>query len=138
MNHTFYFDGDAKKISWLIQTGKSVAEQSRIHVAMYKDKVTTIQSKYIAMHVGLFWGIGVFIIKKEDHIRIMIDEETMYEQLTSNLQIDGELTVKKIQFIKQIIAQRKLEIKFEMISKKANLINGKIHTNQSDGKLANT
>ncbi len=129
MQHIFYFDGDAKNISWLIQTGESIAEQNRIHVEMYKDKVTDIQSKYIALHVGLFWGIGVFKIKNEDQIKIMIDEKIMHKQLTTNLQTDDELTVKRIQFIKQIMAQRKLKVEFEAISYDANMANKKIRKN---------
>ena len=100
---------------------ESKAEQNRIHAEMYKDNVTVIQSKYIALHVGLFWGIGVFIIKNEDSIKIMLDEKIMYDHLTSNLEIEDVMMIKKIHFIKQMIAQRKLEVKFEMISTKDNL-----------------
>ena len=121
MHHIFYSNGDAEKISWVIQTNESKAEQNRIHAEMYKDKVTVIQSKYIALHVGLFWGIGVFIIKNEDSIKIMLDEKIMYDHLTSNLEIEDVMMLKKIHFIKQLIAQRKLEVKFEMISTKDNL-----------------
>ena len=121
MHHIFYPDGDAEKISWVIQTNESRAEQSRIHAEMYKDKVTGIQSKYIALHVGLFWGIGTFIIKNEDSIKIMLDEKTMYEHFTSDSEIEDDLIVKKIHFIKQLIAQRKLEIKLEMICTQDNL-----------------
>ena len=116
MDHVFYSDGNAEKISWVIQTEDSRAEQNRIHVEIYKNKVTNLQSKYIALHVGLFWGIGVFIIKNEDHIKIELDEKTMYDQFTSNSKVEDNIIVKKIHFIKQLIAQRKLEIKFELIS----------------------
>ena len=121
MHHVFYSDGDAEQISWVIQTNESKAEQNRIHAEMYKGKVTDIQSKYIALHVGLFWGIGVFIIKNEDSIKIMLDEKIMHDHLTSNLEIEDAMIVKKIHFIKQLIAQRKLEIKFEMIDTNTNL-----------------
>jgi len=116
LDHVFYSDGNAEKISWVIQTEDSRAEQNRIHVEIYKNKVTNLQSKYIALHVGLFWGIGVFIIKNEDHIKIELDEKTMYDQFTSNSKVEDNIIVKKIHFIKQLIAQRKLEIKFELIS----------------------
>ncbi|QMU53605.1 MAG: hypothetical protein GKS07_00960 [Nitrosopumilus sp.] len=121
MHHIFYLDGDAEQISWVIQTNKSKAEQSRIHAEMYKGKVTDIQSKYIALHVGLFWGIGVFIIKNEDSIKIMLDEKIMHDHLTSSSEIEDSTIVKKIHFIKQLIAQRKLKIKFEMIDTGNNL-----------------
>ena len=82
-----------KKLAWVIQTGgfKEI-EQNRTHAEMYKNKVTNIQSKYIALHVGLFWGIGVFIIKNGDHIKIKLDEKIMYNQLTFNLKIDDSIS----------------------------------------------
>ena len=116
MHHVFYLDGNAEKISWVIQTEDSKVEQNRIHAEIYKNKVTNLQSKYIALHVGLFWGIGVFIIKNEDHVKIKLDEKIMYDQFTSNSKVEDNIIVKKIHFIKQLIAQRKLEIKFELIS----------------------
>jgi hypothetical protein len=119
--HIFYPNGDAGKISWVIQTNESKTEQSRIHAEIYKDKVTNIQSKYIALHVGLFWGIGVFIIKNEDSIKIMLDEKTMYNQITSNSKIDDDVISKKIHFIRQLITQRKLEVEFELMSIDDNL-----------------
>ena len=121
MHHVFYSDGNAEKISWVIQTEDSKVEQNRIHAEIYKNKVTNLQSKYIAIHVGLFWGIGVFIIKNEDHIKIKLDEKIMYDQFTSNSKVEDSVIVKKIQFIKQLIVQRKLEIKFELISMDDNL-----------------
>ena len=121
MYHVFYSDGNAEKISWVIQTGDSKVEQNRIHAEIYKNKVTNLQSKYIALHVGLFWGIGVFIIKNEDHDKIKLDEKIMYDQFTSNSKVEDSIIVKKTHFIKQLIAQRKLEIKFELISTDDNL-----------------
>ena len=121
MYHVFYLDGNAEKISWVIQTEDSKVEQNRIHAEIYKNKVTNLQSKYIALHVGLFWGIGVFIIKNEDHVKIKLDEKIMYDQFTSNSKVEDSINVKKIYFIKQLIAQRKLEIKFELISTDDNL-----------------
>jgi hypothetical protein len=121
LHHTFYAHGDAEKISWVIQTNECRAEQSRTHAEMYKCKVTTIQSKCIALHVGLFWGIGMFIIKNGDSLKIMLDEKTMYDHLTSSSNIEDVMVDKKIHFIKQLIAQRKLEVKFEMIDTDRNL-----------------
>ena len=42
----------------MIQTNDSIIEQKREHSEIYLNKVTIQQSKYIAIHVGLFWGIG--------------------------------------------------------------------------------
>ena len=74
-----------------------------------------MQSKYIALHVGLFWGIGVFIIKNEDVITIKVDKEKMYEYLTEKKEINDEFIKKRTRFIKQLAHQRKLKIKYELV-----------------------
>ena len=121
MQHTFYSSGDAKTISWAIQTGDSIQEQTRDHAEIYNGKVSTLQSKYIALHVGLFWGIGAFILRNNDSIKIKLDEKAMYDQITSNSFAEDFLIEKRIQFIKQLIAQRKFDVEFELIDKKENL-----------------
>lgn len=126
MHHIFYSDGDAKKISWVIQTNDSIVEQDRKHVEIYKNKVTNVQSKYVALHVGLFWGIGVFIIKNEDKIKIKLDEKIMYDHFLSNSKIGDEFIEKRIQFIRRLIKQRKLKVEFELINSDKNLANKNI------------
>ncbi len=126
MYHIFYSDEDTKKISWVIQTKNSIVKQNRDHAEIYKDKVTSLQSKYIALHVGLFWGIGIFIIKNEDTIKIKLDEKIMYDQFTSNLKIEDEFIEKRIQFIRQLIEQRKLKIEFELINAEENVAKNNI------------
>ncbi|MCH9658897.1 hypothetical protein K0U27_09485 [archaeon] len=121
MHHDFYADGTAEKISWVIQTNESKAEQSRMHAEMYKNHVTNIQSKHIALHVGLFWGIGTFIIKNDDSVKIMLDEKIMHENLTTDMEIKDSTINKKIHFIKQLIAQRKLKVTYEVINPDNNL-----------------
>jgi hypothetical protein len=123
LDHIFYSDGNAKKVSWLIQTNNSIIDQNREHVDIYKDKISNIQSKYVALHIGLFWGIGVFVIKNEDYIKIKLDDKIMFEQLTANLKIKDEFIQNRIKFINQLIAQRKLKIEFELILQKNNLAN---------------
>ncbi len=135
MDHVFYLDGDAEKISWIIQTSDSIIDQNREHVEIYKNKVTNLQSKYIALHIGLFWGIGIFIIKNEDTIKIKLDEKIMYDQFTSNLKIEDEFIQKRVQFIGQLIEQRKLKIEFEMIDEDDNL--AKKYTNAKKLKTKN-
>ena len=63
MKHLFYSDGNQKKIAWVIQTNDIAIEQLRDHADIYLDRITDEQSRYIALHVGVFWGIGKFIIK---------------------------------------------------------------------------
>jgi uncharacterized membrane protein len=122
LNHVFYSDGNEVKISWIIQTDDSSIEQNREHVKIYKNKITNLQSKYVALHIGLFWGIGVFIIKNEDTIKVKIDEKTMFDQLTEGLIINDEFIQKRIKFINQLIAQRKLKIEYELIQQDTNLV----------------
>jgi len=121
LRHVFYSDGNTKKISWVIQTRDSRVKQNRDHAEIYKDKVTSLQSKYVALHVGLFWGIGVFIIKNKDIVKIKLDEKIMYDHLTSNSKIEDEFIEKRIQFIKQLIEQKKLNIEFQIIDTDENM-----------------
>ena len=118
-----YFDGDLKKISWVILTGGQELVQSRVHVEKYKDKITKIQSKYVALHIALFWGIGTFKIKNEDHVKIKLDEEVMFDQLNSKTKINDEFIENKIKFIQSFIKQRKLRVGFEKITPEDNLSN---------------
>jgi hypothetical protein len=121
LHHIFYANGDANEISWVIETNNSTIRQKREHVEIYKNKVTEIQSKYIALHVGLFWGIGVFIIKNEDSVKIKLDEKVMYDHFMSNSKIEDKFIENRIQFIRQLIEQRKLKIKFQIIDTDKNL-----------------
>jgi len=85
------------------------------------NKVTIQQSKYIAMHVGLFWGIGRFIIKDKDSITVKIDDKSMFNQLSKIEDPSDEFIRTKINFITQLIAQRKLKINFIFVDEKENL-----------------
>ena len=123
MNHVFYLDGNAKKVSWGIQTEGTIVEQSREHVEIYKNKISNLQSKYVALHIGLFWGIGVFKIKNEDVVKIKLDEKIMFDQLSTDLKIEDEFIVDRIKFIKQLTMQRKLKIQFNLIKQDENLAN---------------
>jgi len=126
LNHIFYSDGNAQKITWVIQNEDSSFIENREHVDMYKDRVTNIQSKYVALHVGLFWGIGTFIIKNEDTVKIKLDEKIMFDQFTTNLKIDDSFIQKRLKFIRQLTDQRKLKIEFEIISQDENIAKNNI------------
>jgi len=123
LDHILYFDGNLKKISWVIHTESEKFAQNRNHVEKYKDKITKIQSKYVALHIALFWGIGTFKIKNEDYVNIKLDDEVMYNQLNSKIKIKDEFIEDKIKFIQSFIKQRKLRISFEKIDSKNNLSN---------------
>ena len=121
MKHRIYSDGNQKKISWVIQSGESTEKEERTHVEEYADKVTDEQSKYITLHVGIFWGIGRYIIKNEDIVDVMLDSKTMYEHLQNNAEISDEFIEKRTWFYKELINQRKLKIRYHLIEHKENL-----------------
>ena len=123
MDHVFYSDGNAKKIAWIIQTNDLIIEQDREHVEIYKNKISNLQSKYVALHIGLFWGIGVFKIKNEDFVKIKLDNKIMFDQLNSDFKTKDEFVNNRIKFIKQLTTQRKLKVQFELIKQKDNLAN---------------
>jgi hypothetical protein len=96
LEHILYSDGNLKKISWVIQTNESIVSQTRVQTENYKDKITKIQSKYVALHVALFWGIGTFNIKNKDSIKIKLDKKIMYQQLKTQIPIQDEFIKNKI------------------------------------------
>lgn len=126
MEHILFFDGDTKRISWVIQTNNSIIEQKREHANIYRDKVTNQQSKYIGLHVGLFWSIGTFIIKNQDIVKIAIDDNSIFEHLSTNQKSHDEFIEKRTGFIRQLIEQRKLKVHYELITADKNLAAKKI------------
>lgn len=121
MQHILYSDGNENWISWIIQTGNSRAEQKRKHAEIYRGKISNMQSKYVALHVGLFWGIGTFTIKNEDQIVVKLDDKAMYEHLSLNEKNADEFVQKRAHFIRQLIHQRGLRIQYERVTKEENL-----------------
>jgi len=121
MEHILYLYGNLSNISWVIQTNETIVSQSRKHTENYKNRITKIESKYVALHVALFWGIGKFIIKNEDAIKIKLDEKIMYEQLKLKIMINDDFIENKIKFIQMLIKQRKLKVEFEIIDLENNL-----------------
>jgi hypothetical protein len=93
---------------------------------MYLYKVTSQQSKYIGLHVGMFWGIGTFIIKNQDVVKIAIDDKSIFEHLSTNQKSHDEFIEKRTHFIRQLIEQRKLKIQYVLISPEKNLATKKI------------
>ena len=121
MEHSFFFDGDSKRIRWIIQNNKSTIDQKREHPEIYINNVTIQESKYIAMHVGLFWGIGKFIIKNGDRITIKVDDKTIFAHLSKNEESPNDFIKTRMCFITQLIKQRKLEINYELVNKENDL-----------------
>lgn len=121
MEHTLFFDGNQKRISWIIQSDDTTDEQDRDHVDLYLDKVTNEQSKYIALHAGIFWCIGRFIIENEDTVNVMLDSKSMYKHLTEDNENSDEFIEKRTWYYKKLIEQRKLKIKYHLIESRDDL-----------------
>jgi hypothetical protein len=121
MEHIYFSDGNQKRISWVIQNEKTNVEQYREQAENYLDIVSVEQSKYIALHVGMFWCIGTFTIKNGDIVKIMLDSKTMYDHLSNNNVSTDFFIERRAGFIKQLIAQRKLVIKYELIEPEQNI-----------------
>ncbi len=126
MKHDIFFDGNVKEYSWTIRTGEKLAEQIRAHPPAYLsggklDVKATEESKFIALHIGIYWGLGVHIIKDDDHINVMCDSKVMYEIFTEGKKSNNQIINDKIHFINQLTEHRKLKMKFQLIDTKENL-----------------
>lgn len=119
--HTLFSDGNQKRICWSIKTDQNTAEQFRDHADIYLDKVSEIQSKYIALHVGIFWSIGVFIVKNGDTVRIQLDSDEMIKHLSTDQTSDDRLIEGKKGFINQLATQRSLVYQYEKINSAQNI-----------------
>lgn len=123
MEHTYYFAGDQKKISWVIENSQTRSEESRMHTEDFYDQVTIEQSKYIALHVGIFWGVGRFIIKNKDTVKVMLDLNTMFDRLVKSKLTDDVFIERRMRFINQIIQQRDLDVRYQTIDPAENKAN---------------
>ncbi|MGI0064117.1 MAG: hypothetical protein ACREAJ_06190 [Nitrosopumilaceae archaeon] len=121
MEHNLFSDGNQKRISWIIQSGEFTDEQERDQADRYLEKVTDEQSKYITLHVGIFWGIGRFIIKNNDIVNVMLDSKSMYDHLKGNTETSDIFIENRTWFLNQLIEQRKLDIRYHLIDPKENL-----------------
>ena len=121
MEHFYFSDGNQKRISWVIQNEKNNVEEYREQPEIYLDKVSIEQSRYIALHAGMFWCIGRFIIKNGDTVKIMLDSKTMCDHLSNSTSSTDPFIETRTGFIKQLIEQRKLVIKYELIQPERNI-----------------
>ena len=126
MEHDLFIDGNVKEYTWTIRTGEKLAEQIRTHPPAYMsggklDVKATEESKFIALHIGIYWGLGVFIIKDNDQVNVMCDSKTMYEVFTQGETSNNQIINDKIRFINQLTELRKLKMKFQLIDTKENL-----------------
>ena len=126
MEHELFFDGNLKEYSWSIRTGKEIINQIREHPAAYlsggkleiKNKE---ESKFVALHVGIYWGLGVFIIKDFDKIHVMCDSKEMHEILIQRHKTLNQIIDDKIHFINQLVGHRNLKLEFHLIKPTKNI-----------------
>jgi hypothetical protein len=126
LEHELFFDGNLKEYSWSIKTGKEIANQIREHPAAYlsggkleiKNKE---ESKFVALHVGIYWGLGVFIIKDFDKIHVMCDSKEMYEILIQRHKTLNQIIDDKIHFINQLVGHRNLKLEYHLIEQTKNI-----------------
>ena len=121
-----FLDGTKTKISWIIQTGSNIRKEFRVHPPAYYsgyklDVKNDEQSKFIALHVGLYWGVGVFVIKDGDIVDVMCDSKKMYNIMNLKEETTDQIINDKIHFTNLFIEQRKLIINYHLINNDKNL-----------------
>jgi len=125
MKHDLFIDGNVKEYSWSIKTGKEVVNQDREHPPSYLsggklEIKNNLESKFIAIHVGIYWGLGVFIIKDYDIVNVMCDSKEMYEIFHNN-KTDNQIINDKIYYIDQLSTHRNLKVNYQIIKPEKNL-----------------
>ncbi len=140
MEHELFFDGNLKEYTWSIKTGNVVVNQIREHPPAYlsggkleiKDNE---ESRFVALHVGIYWGLGVFIIKDFDKIHVMCDSKEMYEILIQQHKTLNQIIDDKIHFINQLVGHRNLKLEYRLIEPAKNIatecLSGKNKTSTS-------
>ena len=140
MEHELFFDGNLEEYSWSIKTGKAIINQIREHPPAYLsggklDIKTNEESKFVALHVGIYWGLGVFIIKDFDKVHAMCDSKEMYEILIQQRKTLDRLIDDKIHFINQLVGHRNLKLEYHLMDPTKNIatehLSGKNKTSAS-------
>ena len=126
MEHEIFFDGNTKEYSWSIKTGNNIAEQIRRHPPAFRSGgklniTNNEESKFVALHVGIYWGLGVNIIKDNDVVNVMCDSEIMFGIMTKGEKNYNEIINDKVYFINQLINLRKLKINYQFIESRKNI-----------------
>ena len=143
MEHELFFDGTIKKYSWAIKNESKTVHQKREHPPAYLsggklDVKNNEESKFISLHVGIYWGLGVFIIKDHDTLNVMCDSKNMYEILTNNKKTDSQIINDKIYFINQLTNHRNLKINYQIIESKKNLASKYTSTDEESSVPSNS
>ena len=126
MEHDLFLDGNIKEYTWTIKTGEKLAEQIREHPPAFRsggklDIKNNEESRFVALHVGIYWGLGVNIIKDNDVINVMCDSKIMFEIMTGAEKSDNDIINDKVYFINQLTNLRKLKLNYQLIESKENI-----------------
>jgi len=126
MEHELFFDGNLKEYSWSIKTGKEVVSQIREHPPAYLsggklEIQNKEESRFVALHVGIYRGRGVFILKDFDKIHVMCDSKKMYEILIQQYKTENQIIDDKIHFINQLVGHRNLKLEYSLIEPTKNI-----------------
>ena len=126
MEHELFFDGNVKEYTWTIRSGEKLTEQIRTHPPAYLsggklDVKATEESKFIALHIGIYWGLGVYIIKDNDQVDVMCDSKMVYETFTEGKKSENQIINDKIYFINQLTNLRSLKINYHLIKSTKNI-----------------
>ena len=126
MEHELFFDGNLREYTWSIKTGKEVVNQIREHPPAYLsggklEIKNNEESRFVALHVGIYWGLGVFIIKDFDKIHVMCDLKEMYEILIQQCKTENQIIDDKIHFINQLVGHRNLKLEYHLINPTKNI-----------------
>jgi hypothetical protein len=126
MEHDIFFDGNVKEYSWSIKTGDKIANQIREHPPAFRsggklDIKNDDESRFVALHVGIYWGLGVNIIKDNDKVNVMCDSRFMFEIMTKDEESDNQIIKDKVYFINQLTNFRNLKINYQFIESKKNI-----------------
>jgi len=126
LEHELFFDGNLKEYSWSIKTEKEIISQIREHPPAYLsggklDIKNKEESRFVALHVGIYWGLGVFIIKDFDKIHVMCDSKEMYEILIQQHKTSNQIIDDKIHFINQLVDHRNLKLEYRLIDPTKNI-----------------
>ena len=143
MKHELFFDGSIEQYTWSIKTESKIVNQIRKHPPAYisggkLDVKNNEESKFIALHVGIYWGLGVFIIRDLDAVDVMCDSKEMHDILVSKCQTDNQIINDKIYFINQLATQRNLELNYHVIGLVENIAARNFHTKDENSVSNNS
>jgi hypothetical protein len=126
MEHDIFFDGNVKEYSWSIKTGDKIANQIREHPPAFRSGgklniKNDEESRFVALHIGIYWGLGVNIIKDNDELNVMCDSDIMFGIMTKDEKSDNQIINDKVYFINQLTNLRRLKINYQLIESEKNI-----------------